>query len=195
MTRGSRARQEPFDGKPKLGRERTKCVLRHSLRRGSAERDRPSWSRRNDGDQAAFHPTRSADPLASSSAADDHASEACALACCRYIELDPVRVRMVRHPRAYRWSSYRVPCAGRDRSAADRPRAVRPTFTEAESCLACHASLDGIGAGAPCDAACWIGRQSRAYAGLERVTLLDRHRFQRGAYASGNRARRPVFLE
>ena len=28
------------------------------------------------------------------------------LACCRYIELNPVRARMVRHPRDYRWSSY-----------------------------------------------------------------------------------------
>jgi putative transposase len=28
------------------------------------------------------------------------------LACCRYIELNPVRAGMVDHPRAYRWSSY-----------------------------------------------------------------------------------------
>jgi putative transposase len=33
-------------------------------------------------------------------------SEAHFLACCRYIELNPVRARMVRHPRDYRWSSY-----------------------------------------------------------------------------------------
>jgi putative transposase len=32
--------------------------------------------------------------------------EAYFLACCRYIELNPVRARMVRHPRDYRWSSY-----------------------------------------------------------------------------------------
>ncbi len=28
------------------------------------------------------------------------------LACCRYIELNPVRARMVSHPRDFRWSSY-----------------------------------------------------------------------------------------
>lgn len=33
-------------------------------------------------------------------------SEAYFLACCRYVELNPVRARMVRHPRDYRWSSY-----------------------------------------------------------------------------------------
>jgi putative transposase len=33
-------------------------------------------------------------------------SEAYFLACCRYIELNPVRARMVRHPRDYAWSSY-----------------------------------------------------------------------------------------
>jgi hypothetical protein len=39
-------------------------------------------------------------------------SEAYFLACCRYIELNPVRAGMVDHPRAYRWSSYRVHAAG-----------------------------------------------------------------------------------
>src|SRR5438105_2497922 len=29
------------------------------------------------------------------------------LACYRYIELNPVRAQMARHPREYRWSSYR----------------------------------------------------------------------------------------
>lgn len=43
-------------------------------------------------------------------------SEAYFLACCRYIELNPVRARMVRHPRNYRWSSYRAHAQG----AADR---------------------------------------------------------------------------
>jgi putative transposase len=33
-------------------------------------------------------------------------SEPYFLACCRYIELNPVRARMVRHPSDYRWSSY-----------------------------------------------------------------------------------------
>jgi len=30
------------------------------------------------------------------------------LACCRYIELNPVRARMVEHPTHYPWSSYRA---------------------------------------------------------------------------------------
>lgn len=38
--------------------------------------------------------------------------EAYFLACCRYIELNPVRARMVRHPRDYRWSSYRAHASG-----------------------------------------------------------------------------------
>jgi putative transposase len=33
-------------------------------------------------------------------------SETYFLACCRYIELNPVRARMVRHPRDYPWSSF-----------------------------------------------------------------------------------------
>jgi len=39
-------------------------------------------------------------------------SEAHFLACCRYIELNPVRARMVRHPHDYRWSSYRAHAQG-----------------------------------------------------------------------------------
>ena len=35
------------------------------------------------------------------------------LACYRYIELNPVRADMVRHPREYRWSSYRANAEGR----------------------------------------------------------------------------------
>ena len=34
------------------------------------------------------------------------------LACYRYIELNPVRADMVRHPREYRWSSYRANAEG-----------------------------------------------------------------------------------
>ena len=36
------------------------------------------------------------------------------LACYRYIELNPVRADMVRHPREYKWSSYRANAEGRD---------------------------------------------------------------------------------
>ena len=39
-------------------------------------------------------------------------SEEYVLACYRYIELNPVRAHMVRHPRDYRWSSYRVNAEG-----------------------------------------------------------------------------------
>ena len=39
-------------------------------------------------------------------------SEAYLLACSRYIELNPVRARMVAHPRLYRWSSYRTLAEG-----------------------------------------------------------------------------------
>jgi len=36
------------------------------------------------------------------------------LACYRYIELNPLRANMVRHPREYKWSSYRSNAEGRD---------------------------------------------------------------------------------
>jgi putative transposase len=44
------------------------------------------------------------------------------LACCRYIELNPVRARMVAHPRDYPWSSWRAHAQGAgDPLAADHP--------------------------------------------------------------------------
>ncbi len=39
-------------------------------------------------------------------------SEAYLLTCMRYIELNPVRARMVRHPKNYPWSSYRFNALG-----------------------------------------------------------------------------------
>jgi putative transposase len=49
-------------------------------------------------------------------------SEAYFLACCRYIELNPVRARMVGHPRDYRWSSWRAHAQGAaDALVADHP--------------------------------------------------------------------------
>jgi putative transposase len=67
------------------------------------------------------------------------------LACCRYIELNPVRARLVAHPRHYRWSSYRAQAEGRDdplltphplyralgRNAAARREAYRGLFRTA----------------------------------------------------------------
>ena len=44
------------------------------------------------------------------------------LSCCRYIELNPVRARMVAHPRDYPWSSWRAHAQGAvDPLAADHP--------------------------------------------------------------------------
>jgi REP-associated tyrosine transposase len=40
-------------------------------------------------------------------------SEAYFLSCCRYIELNPVRAGMVRHPRDCPWSSYRAHALGK----------------------------------------------------------------------------------
>ncbi|MEZ5830662.1 MAG: transposase [Dongiaceae bacterium] len=71
-------------------------------------------------------------------------SERYLLACSRYIELNPVRARMVRHPRAYRWSSYRANALGGadplvtphalylglGRSAAERRESYRALFRE-----------------------------------------------------------------
>ena len=39
-------------------------------------------------------------------------SERYLLACCRYIELNPVRARLARRPQDYRWSSYRALALG-----------------------------------------------------------------------------------
>ena len=64
--------------------------------------------------------------------------------CCRYIELNPVRARMVDHPRRYKWSSYRAHAEGREdplaqfhpvfrrlgRSSDERQRAYRNLFKE-----------------------------------------------------------------
>ena len=40
------------------------------------------------------------------------------IACCRYIELNPVRAHMVEHPRQYRWSSYRAHSEGKEDALA-----------------------------------------------------------------------------
>ena len=51
-------------------------------------------------------------------------SEAYFLACCRTIELNPVRAGMVRRPRGYPWSSYRAHAFG----AADALAAAHPLY-------------------------------------------------------------------
>ena len=45
--------------------------------------------------------------------------------CCAYIELNPVRARMVSHPRLYRWSSYRAHAEGKADPLADEPEIFR----------------------------------------------------------------------
>jgi putative transposase len=51
-------------------------------------------------------------------------SEAYFLACCRYIELNPVRAGMARHPRDYPWSSWAAHAEG----AADPLAAGHPVY-------------------------------------------------------------------
>jgi putative transposase len=72
-------------------------------------------------------------------------SESYLLACQRYIELNPPRAAIVRHPRQYRWSSYRANAEGNanelirpheqyrrlGRSAAARQEAYRALFDAA----------------------------------------------------------------
>lgn len=71
-------------------------------------------------------------------------SEVYMMACYRYIELNPVRANMVRHPRDYRWSSYRATAQGAvdpivsphdlyrclGRSARERQESYRALFRE-----------------------------------------------------------------
>lgn len=47
------------------------------------------------------------------------------LACCRYVELNPVRARMVRSPRQYRWSSYNEKAGHRRRDWIDEDPCYR----------------------------------------------------------------------
>jgi putative transposase len=87
-------------------------------------------------------------------------SEAYFLACCRYIELNPVRARMVAHPRDYRWSSYAAHAQGAmdalvqdhplyrglGATAAERQKAYRALFRaalEAEFLDALRAATNG----------------------------------------------------
>jgi putative transposase len=72
------------------------------------------------------------------------------LACMRYIELNPVRAGIVRHPAHFRWSSYRANALGESdalvtahplycalgRSAEERRAAYRRSFRGAATSLA-----------------------------------------------------------
>jgi putative transposase len=74
--------------------------------------------------------------------------EAYFLACCRYIELNPVRARIVRHPRDYRWSSYGAHAQGAH-----------------DALLTGHELYDGLG-GTPSE-------RQQAYRALFRAALDD----------------------
>jgi hypothetical protein len=79
-------------------------------------------------------------------------SEAYFVACCRTIELNPVRAGMVDHPRAYRWSSYRAHADGAadavltatmrsiGRSGAAARRAARPIARCSAACSTASSS-------------------------------------------------------
>lgn len=51
--------------------------------------------------------------------------------CCRYIELNPVRAGMVRHPREYAWSSYCAHAEGKRDPLASEPAIFRRLGTTA----------------------------------------------------------------
>lgn len=57
--------------------------------------------------------------------------EAYVLGCYRYIEMNPVRAHMVRHPAEYRWSSYRANAQG-ERSELLRPHPLYSTLGNAD---------------------------------------------------------------
>jgi putative transposase len=80
--------------------------------------------------------------------------------CCRYIELNPVRARLAKHPRDYPWSSYRAHATGTadelvaphrlfkrlGRSAAERQKEYRALFRgklDAEFVDALRAATNG----------------------------------------------------
>jgi putative transposase len=52
-------------------------------------------------------------------------SEEYFVSCCLYIELNPVRARLVAHPRNHRWSSYRAHAEGREDPLAQFHNAFR----------------------------------------------------------------------
>jgi putative transposase len=110
------------------------------------------------------------------------------LACCRYIELNPARARMVRHPREYRWSSYRAHALGAvdalvadhelyerlGRTPADRQMAYRALFRDALDDRVIDDLRTGTNAGWPIGAARF--KQHIAEALGRRVAPLPRGR-------------------
>ena len=103
-------------------------------------------------------------------------SERYFLSCCRYIELNPVRARMVRHPREHRWSSYRAHAQGAadalaaahdlyDRlgpTQAERQKGYRTLFREALDA----GFIDELRAATNGGWALGMGAEQRAVSGL-----------------------------
>ncbi|MBU6485356.1 MAG: transposase [Betaproteobacteria bacterium] len=75
-------------------------------------------------------------------------SESYVLACYRYIEMNPVRARMVAHPRDYRWSSYVANASGAPSQWVDpHDEYLRLGHTEADRRAAYRSLFEGtIGA-------------------------------------------------
>lgn len=92
------------------------------------------------------------------------------LACQRYIELNPVRARMVRHPRDYPWSSYAANATGAA-NAADDPL------------LADHPVYHALGADAPARQAAY---RALFRAHLPEETILSLRAATNGGWALGD---------
>lgn len=93
------------------------------------------------------------------------ATEHYALACYRYIDLNPVRAGLVRRPAEYRWSSYRA-----------------NTHAQLDDFLSPHAAYLAIGAAPPERAA---GYAALCDTSLEQTVLEDIRKATRGGYSMG----------
>jgi putative transposase len=98
------------------------------------------------------------------------ASEHYALACHRYIDLNPVRAGLVKHPGEYRWSSY---CAN--------------SYTRLDDFVSPHAAYLALAAGPAERAASYAALCSTS---LEQNVLDDIRKATRGGYSMGT-PRRP----
>jgi putative transposase len=97
-------------------------------------------------------------------------TEPYALACYRYVDCNPVKPGMVKHPDEYRWSSYRLNARGRE-SAFITPHAVYLA-------LADHADRRAVAYRELCDGP------------LPAQALQDLRKATRGGYAAGTKPRR-----
>ena len=68
-------------------------------------------------------------------------SERYSLACYRYIELNPVRARMVKDPAAYRWSSYLANALGQSNALLTPHSSYRALGSNAIACASAYHAL------------------------------------------------------